>query len=385
MKIGVLKENKSNESRVIATPTEAAVLISDGHSVLIQNNAGYEAGFLNEDYIRVGAKIRNTMEEIYQECDMVVKVKEFFPEEYPLFRPDQILFACVHPAANKEEVDALLQKKVIAFTAEDTHRYGSPNCEVAGKLGALMGVYSLLSINGGSGKLICGIGGAPSAKVLILGAGIVGKAATEIIASLGAQVTLMDINIGVLRHCLEVFPHNVQTAFSNQHTIRELLPQTDMVINCVKWPKHRKDHLITKDMLKEMRKGSVIVDISADVGGAIETYRPTTHADPTYEIDGILHYGVDNIPGAAPHTTSIAYAASVLPHFRAIANLGIQEACRRDGYLRRSLTAYKGILTHEETSVIQSRPWTTPEEVLNLENCDSLDKVPKATSTVAAK
>ncbi|MCG8485529.1 MAG: alanine dehydrogenase [Clostridia bacterium] len=378
MKIGLLKDIKPGESRTIMTPIEVQELVNNGHQVFIQSNAGANAGFYNEDYQEAGGEIRASMEEIYSECDLVTKVKEFTPKEYNLIRENQIVFTCIHPAANKEEVDALLKSRCIAFTAEDSHRYGSPNCEVAGKLGALMGVFHMLSTNGGSGKLICGIGGAPSAKVLIMGAGIVGKSAAHILASLGASITLMDINIGVLRDCEDIFPKNVQTAFSNQSNIKNLLPNTDLVINCVKWPKHRNDHLITKDMLKLMKKGSVIVDISADVGGAIETYRATTHNNPTYVVNDVIHYGVDNIPGAAPHTTSIAYSASMLPHFKAIADYGVEEACKKDGYLRRSLTAYKGILTHEETGVIQNRTWETPEKVLGLENEDNLNWAPKA-------
>lgn len=385
MIFGVLKEIKEGEARVIMTPAEIAELTKDGHKVLVQKAAGYAAGCEDADYIAAGAEIRDTAEQIFGEADLVAKVKEIEPQEYGLIRPKQIVFACVHPAAHREEVDALLAKKAISFSAEDTHRYGSPNCEVAGKLGALMGAFSLLSINGGSGKLVCGIGGAPGANVIVLGAGIVGKGATEILAALGAKITLMDINIGVLRQCESLFPKNVHTAISSQYNIKNLLPNTDMVINCVKWPKHRKDHLITRDMLKLMKRGSVIVDVSADIGGAIETYRETTHDDPTYIIDGVVHYGVSNIPGAAPYTTSIAYAASVLQHFRAIGSQGVVEACRKDGFLRRSLTTYEGILTHEETSVIQNRPWTTPEEALGLAGCDNLDLVPRATTTVAAK
>ncbi|MBF8982552.1 alanine dehydrogenase [Lutibacter sp. B2] len=383
MIIGMLKEIKVGESRVVMTPTEAGELCAQGHTVFIQSKAGEQAGFEDEAYVKVGAEIKPDMKSIYKESDMVVKVKEIEPIEYDLVREGQIIFTCIHPASNREEVDALLRKKAIAFTAEDTHRYGSPNCEVAGKLGALMGVHHLLSINGGRGQLICGIGGAPGANVLVLGAGIVGKGATQIVSSLGARVTLMDINIGVLRQSEEIFPKNVHTMISNQQNIKKILPDIDMIINCVKWPKHRKDHLVTRDMLKVMKKGSVIVDVSADVGGAIETYKPTTHDHPTFVVDGVVHYGVDNIPGAAPHTTSIAYAASVFPHFQSIANNGIEEACRRDGYLRRSLTVYKGILTHEETSVIQDREGTTPEEVLGLIDCDELDFAPKATTTIS--
>ncbi len=383
MIIGLLKDTKPGESRTIITPVEVQELAADGHRVLIQRKAGLRAGFTDEEYSKDGGEIRNTMEEIYAECDLVTKVKEITHEEFGLIREGQIIFTCIHPAANKKEVDALLKSKCIAFTAEDTHRYGSPNCEVAGKLGALMGVYNLLSINGGSGKLICGIGGSPGASALIIGAGIVGKNATEILASLGARVTLMDINVGILRDCQNIFPKNVQTAFSNSANIRKVLPDIDLIINCVKWPKHMKGHLITRDMLKLMKKGSVIVDISADVGGAIETYKPTSHEKPTYVTDGIIHYGVDNIPGAAPHTTTVAYAAAILPHLRSIANNGIIEACRKDGYLRRSLTVYKGILTHEETSIIQNRPRQTPEKALGLFDKDDLDWAPKATTTTS--
>lgn len=384
MLIGVLKEIKEGESRVIATPVEVEELCLNNHEVLVETNAGYVAGFYDVDYERAGAKIAKTREEVYKQCDMVLKVKEFFPEEYPLLRENQILFTCIHPASNREEVDALLDKKVISFTAEDTHRFGSPNCEVAGKLGALMGVNYLLNSNGGMGKLVTGIGGAPGARVIVLGAGIVGKGAIDVLASLGAQVTVMDVSIGTMRQCLEIYPKNVQTMFSNQANIKSLLPTTDLIINCVKWPKHRTDHLVTEEMLKLMRKGSVIVDVSADIGGAIETYKPTTHENPTYEVNGVIHYGVDNIPGAAANTTSIAYAASVLGHIKSIANNGVREACIRDGFLRRSLTTYKGILTHEETSAIQDREWTTPEEILDLLG-EELDIAPKATTTSAKR
>lgn len=366
MIIGVLKENKLGEARVIVTPNGVAELRQHGHTVLVQKDAGLNSGFSNEEYVQAGAELRDSMVEIYQESQLVAKVKELLPEEYDLLREDQIMLACFHPAANREETDVMLNKKLIGFAAEDTHRYGSPNCEVAGKLGAMMGVMCLTTMFGGSGKLVGGIGGAPGINALVLGAGIVGKGAADVLASLGAIVTLMDVNVGVLRHCSEILPKNVHTAFSNQKNIADLLPTTDLVINCVKWPKHRTDHLITRDMLKLMQKGSAIVDISADVGGAIETYRPTTHENPTYVVDGIIHYGVDNIPGAVPHTTSTVYAAVMLPHLLSIANNGVKEACRQDPYLRRSLVTYKGQLTHAETALIQERERITPEAALEL-------------------
>ncbi|MBM7586281.1 alanine dehydrogenase [Bacillus pakistanensis] len=365
MKIGILKEVKDGESRVVLTPTEVKVLSRNGHSVLVEKNAGLNAGFPDQLYLEAGAEITQLAKDIFEQSDMVVKVKEISPKEYALLQPGQILFSCLHPAANKEEVDVLLEKKVVAITAEDTHRFGSPNCEVAGKLGALMGIQYLLSTNGGLGKLVGGVGGVPGIQALVLGGGIVGKSAVDVLASLRAQVRLLDINIGVLREAQFLFPKNVTTGFSNQETIKEILPNVDLVINCVKWPKQRADHLITREMLCMMQKGSVIVDISADVGGAIETYRPTTFNEPVYTVDGVIHFGVDNIPGAVPNTASIAYAASVFPHIHSIANNGVEKALIDDEYLRKGLTAFKGVLTHEETGNIQERQWVKPEELLN--------------------
>lgn len=381
MKIGILKEIKNGESRVILTPTEVRELVANGHEVLVQSKAGEMAGFDDAQYLESGGVIVDQAETVYQAADLVAKVKEIEEEEYGLLRENQILFACIHPAANHEEVQALLDKKVVAFTAEDTHKFGSPNCEAAGKLGALMGVYHLLSINGGSGQSIFGIGGAPAGQVLVLGAGIVGKGAVDIIASLGAHTYLMDINVGVLRDAQYHFPKNVTTMISNRSNIQNILKDIDLVINCVKWPKHRKDHLICKEDLKLMKKGGVIVDVSADLGGAIETFRPTSHEEPTYIVDGIVHYGVDNIPGAAPHTVSKAYAASIFPHILSIANHGVTEACVRDGYLRRALCVYKGVVTHEETSVIQNLEFNTPETVLNLNGREDISFAPAATTT----
>jgi len=385
MIIGVLKEVKIGEARVVITPAEAKELALMGHQILIQENAGELAGFDNQSYINTGAKVVSDAKTIFSESDMVVKVKEIVPEEYNLLKEGQIIFTCLHPAGNKEEVDELLKAKVIGITAEDSHRYGSPNAEAAGKLGALLGSYHLLSKSGGSGQSIFGIGGAPAANVLILGAGIAGKGAAKILSSLGAYVTIADINIGILRDIQYSIPNNLTTMISNRGNIESLLPSVDLIINCVKWPKHRTDHVIYKDDLKNMKKGSVIIDVSADVGGAIETYKPTTHENPTYIVDGIVHYGVDNIPGIAPHTVSKAYAASLFPHFASIANLGIKEAMRKDGFLRRSLTVYNGELTHVETSVIQNRPFKTPEEVLEYDTKDILDFAPSATTTTIKK
>jgi len=379
MIFGVLKDIKNYEYRVIATPSEVSTIAEDGHSVLVQKDAGKGAGFSNEEYIKSGAEIVDTMEEIYERCDFVAKVKEIEPCEYDLLRENQIIFTCIHPAAHEEEVQALLDKKVIAFTAEDSHRYGSPNCEAAGKIGALLGLESLLSVNGGSGKFVNGLAGAPGIRVLILGGGIVGKNALQILQSLGAWITVMDINIATLREIGKMYGEKVNTQFSTKYNIKKILPEIDLLINCVKWPKGKKEYVIDREMVKSMTKGSVIVDISNDYG-VIETFHETTLENPRYIEEGVVHYCVSNIPGTIANSTSIAYAASVLPHIISIMNLGVEKACIKDGFLRRSLTTYKGYLTHEETSAVQNRPWIRPEDILKIADKE-LDPAPPATVT----
>ena len=380
MKVGILKDIKVGEYRVIATPAEVAVLVSDGHEVKVQKGAGERAGFEDEAYAAEGAILVDSAKEIYDTCEFVAKVKEFESSEYDMLRENQIVFTCIHPAAHEKEVQALLDHKVIAFTAEDSHRYGSPNCEAAGKQGALMGLESMLTINGGKGKFVSGLGAAPGMNVLILVGGTVGRAALSVLHALGAWVTVADINIGTLRSLQNQYKESINTMISTKYNIKKILPQTDMVLNCVKWPKGCNDFLIDREMLKLMEKGSVIVDISNDENGAIESFHETTHENPRYIEEGIVHYCVSNIPGAIANSTSVAYAASVLPHFRSILNNGVAAACAKDGFLRRSLTTYKGYLTHEETSALQNRPWIRPEDILGIAD-QKLDPAPPATVT----
>ena len=379
MKFGLLKDIKVGEYRTIITPAEVDAIVGDGHEVYVQKGAGEGAGFSDEQYVAEGAKLLDTMEDVYATCDFITKVKELEPCEFGLLRENQILLTCIHPAAHPEEVQALLDSKCISFTAEDCHRYGSPNCEAAGKQGAMMGLESLLSIYGGKGKFVNGLGGAPGINALVLGGGTVGRACTGVLHALGAHVTVMDVNIGCLRDIGRQFNEEVDTMISNHYNIAKLLPSTDVVYNCVRWPKDAKEFMITREMVRSMEKGSVIVDISNDVG-AIETFHETTHADPRYIEEGVVHYCVSNIPGAIAQSTSIAYAAGVLPHFRSILKNGVAEACVKDGYLRRALTSYKGYLTHEETSAIQGRPWVRPEDILGIAD-RKLDMAPPATGT----
>ena len=380
MVFGILKDIKEGENRVICTPVEVASIVAAGHTVLAQRDCGVGSGFSNEKYEAAGAEIVDTMEEMYARCDFLAKVKELFPCEYDLLREDQLVYCCIHPAGHPEEVDAILKSKCIALTAEDSHRYGSPNCEAAGKQGALFGLESMLTINGGKGKFVGGIAGAPGMNVLILGGGVVGQGALSVLYALGAKVTVMDINAGVLRMLSDRYNQKIDTMFCTKEAIAAILPQTDMVINCVKWPKERKDFLIDKEMLKTMEPGSVLVDISNDDPGAIESSHETHHDDPRYVVNGVVHYCVSNIPGAVAHSTSVALAAETLPLLLNIMNNGLTEACVRDGFIRRCLTAYKGYLTHEETSAIQNKPWIKPEDILGIAD-RKLDFAPPATTT----
>ena len=380
MIFGILKDIKEGEYRVISTPAEVKSIVAAGHEVWAQHDCGKAAGFPDEKYAEAGAKIVYSMEEMWAGCDMVAKVKEFTSEEYPLMRRGQIILGCSHPAGHPEEVDAILKSGCIAFTAEDAHRWGSPNCEAAGKQGALFGLESMLTINGGKGKFVSGFAGAPRMNVLILGGGIVGRSALEMLFALGANCTVMDINVGLLRQLLSQYHNQINTMICNKEAIASVLPQTDMVLNCVKWDKSRTDFLIDKEMLKLMEPGSVLVDISNDDPGAIESSHETHHDNPRYVVNGVVHYCVSNIPGAVAHSTSVALAAETLPMLLNILNNGVTEACVRDGFIRRSLTAYKGYLTHEETSAIQGRPWIKPEDILGI-NDRQLDMAPPATST----
>lgn len=380
MVFGILKDIKEGEYRVICTPIEVTSIVAAGHVVLAQRDCGLKAGFSNEKYEAAGAEIVDSIEEMYARCDFLAKVKEIFPCEYDLIREDQIVYCCIHPASHPEEVEALLKSKCIAVTAEDSHRYGSPNCEAAGKQGALFGLESMLTINGGKGKFVGGFAGAPGMNVLILGGGIVGQGALSVLHALGANVTVMDINRGVLTMLGDRYQNKINTMFCTKEAIISVLPQTDMVINCVKWPKQRTDYLIEKDMLKLMEPGSVLVDISNDDPGAIESSHETHHDNPRYVVNGVVHYCVSNIPGAVAHSISVALAAETLPLLLEIMNHGIKGACIRDGFIRRSLTTYKGYLTHEETSALQNRPWIRPEEILGIAD-ERLDPAPPATVT----
>lgn len=380
MVFGLLKDIKKGEYRTIATPVEIAALARSGHRCLVQRGAGAGAGFPDSAYAAASAELRDTAAEIFAEADLVAKVKELEPPEYPLLREGQIVFTCLHPAANPEEVQALLRSRCIAFTAEDSHRHGSPNCEAAGKQGALFGLESMLTIHGGKGKFVSGLAGAPAMNVLILGTGLVARSALGVLQNLGARCTVAGRNLGTMRSISALYRGHVSTVTCSRPAIEQLLPTTDMILNCIKWPKEQRGYLIDRAMLRKMEPGSVIVDISCDPHGPIETCHETTHEDPRYIEEGIVHFCVSNIPGAIAQSASVSYAASVLPHLQALLDLGVREACIRDGFLRRSMTVYRGVLTHEETSAVQNIPWLRPRDALGIAG-EKLDPAPPATPT----
>lgn len=379
MRLGVLKDIKKEEYRVICTPAEVMTFVDAGHEVFVQHDAGLAASFPDEEYVKAGAKIVDDAATIYSECDLIAKVKEIEESEYSMLKPGQIIYTCVHPAAHREEVQALLDNKVISFAAEDTHRHGSPNCESAGKVGAFFGLHSLMKTSGGMGKFASGLGGAPGVNALVLGCGVVGKGAIEFLHTAGANVTVASRTVGNLRKTQYEYMGTIDTMVSNRYNLKEMLPRVDLLVNCVRWPKDAKDFMITREMVASMPKGSVIVDISNDYG-VIETFHETTHDDPTYVEEGVVHYCVSNIPSAISKSASIAYAAGIANHLLSILNNGVKGACERDGYLRRGMVTYDGYLTHEETSKIQDRPWVEPEVLLGIDP-ETMDPAPKNTST----
>lgn len=353
MKIGIPKEIKNNENRVGMTPAGVAELIKHGHEVMVQHTAGENSGFPDEQYTQVGAKILPDIQSVYHEAEMIIKVKEPIAEEYPLIHKDQLVFTYFHFACDKALTDAMLQSGTVCLAYEtvetDNHQLPLliPMSEVAGRMAIINGAYYLQKTQGGKGKLISGVPGVNRAKVLVLGGGTVGEAAARMAAGLGADVWITDISLPRLRQLEMELPINVHTLYSTEHNIRQELPDTDIIVGSVLVPGDKAPHLITKDMLKEMEPGTVLVDVAIDQGGCFETSHPTTHSDPVYMVDGILHYAVANIPGAVPHTSTIALTNATLKYAIALADKGWQQACRDDKALYRGLNIVNGKITYK--------------------------------------
>ncbi|CDD83310.1 alanine dehydrogenase [Bacteroides sp. CAG:462] len=351
MIVGIPKEIKNNENRVSMTPAGVRELVKRGHTVYVQHTAGENSGFPDAEYERAGAHILPTIEEVYAIAEMIVKVKEPIEPEYKLVRRGQLVFTYFHFACDRTLTEAMLQSGATCLAYETVvDKQGTlplliPMSEVAGRMSVQEGARFLEKPQGGKGILLGGVPGVKPAKVLVLGGGVVGTEAALMAAGLGADVTVCDISLPRLRHLAEFMPKNVKTMFSSTYNIEQELPTTDLVIGAVLIPGAKAPHLITREMLGMMKKGSVMVDVAIDQGGCFETSHPTTHAEPVYEVDGIIHYCVANIPGAVPFTSTLALTNATLPYALRLADKGWQQACAEDPGLKLGLNVVDGKVT----------------------------------------
>ena len=369
MIIGMPKEIKKNEYRVAMTPANAAQLTRRGHRVLFQQGAGKGSGFADEAYLAAGCELTE-LKKLYTECDMLVKVKEIEESEFDLVREGQIIFSYLHSNAYKEMTDTLLAKKVIGIAMEDIDDADggfpllAPASVLAGKGAFLAALHLSQSVNGGDGALLARVAGVPTPRIAIIGCGMSGMGTAELAAAFGNRVTMLDVNKDVMERAKDRLPSNVEFLFSNRESIETCLRESDVLVNCILWDKTRKDHLVSREDLRMMKKGALIIDVACDEGGAIETCRCTSHDDPVYREEGILHYCVDNIPSAFSNTASITISAASFPFIRAIAEKGVVAALREDKYLRRGLTFYYGQLTLLETAVKYNMTYTDALEAI---------------------
>ena len=368
MIVGIPKEIKNNENRVGMTPSGVAELVKRGHTVYVQHNAGEGSGFPDADYEGVGTKILPDIADVYAIAEMIVKVKEPIEPEYPLIKEGQLLFTYFHFASDKELTDAMLKSKAVCLAYETVELSDHslplliPMSEVAGRMSIQEGMRFLEKPQLGKGILLGGVPGVKPAKVLIIGAGTVGTNAAIIAAGTGAEVTIVDINLKRLRYLADTLPKNVKTLYSSEHNIRTELPDTDLVIGSVLVPGDKTPHLINKDMLKLMKPGTVLVDVAIDQGGCFETSHATSHSDPVYVVDGIVHYAVANIPGAVPYTSTLALTNATLPYAIALANKGWQKACKDDAALAKGLNVVEGKVTYKAVADV----WNLPFEPIEL-------------------
>ncbi|GAB6012136.1 alanine dehydrogenase [Viscerimonas tarda] len=353
MKIGIPKEIKLNEDRVSVTPGGVYDLVSGGHEVFIQAGAGLGSGFSDSDYFRSGATIIPTIEEIYAKADMIVKVKEPIESEYALIREGQIIFTYFHFASSLTLTEAMIKSKSVCIAYETVAMPDNslplllPMSEVAGRMAIQQGAKYLERPQFGRGILLGGVPGVRPAQVLVIGGGVVGTQAARIAAGMGALVTILDKNLTRLRYLADIMPANVVTQHSSEYVIRHLIKRSDLIIGAVLTPGAKAPLVITQDMLKDMKPGTVLVDISVDQGGCFETTKPTTHKDPVYLVDGIVHYCVANIPGAVPMTSTLALTNATLPYILNVANLGWEKACSHYSDLRKGLNIVKGKVVYK--------------------------------------
>jgi alanine dehydrogenase len=371
MIIGVPKEIKNNENRVALTPAGVAELRSAGHTVYVQSTAGVGSGFDDNEYMEAGANMLNTIEEVYAIADMIIKVKEPIAREYPLIKENQLLFTYFHFASSEELTHAMIERKAICLayeTVEKTDRSLPllvPMSEVAGRMAIQQGAKYLEKPLKGRGILLGGVPGVKPANVLILGGGIVGMQAAKMAAGLGAHVMIMDVSLPRLRYLADIMPANVETLMSNKYAIRKAIQVADLVVGAILIPGAKAPHLVTREMLKTMKPGSVIVDVAVDQGGCIETCTPTTHENPIYIVDDVIHYCVANMPGAVPYTSTVALTNATLPYALQLANQGWQVACRQNPELKVGLNVVKGKVVYKGVSDAFKLPYVDVNSVLD--------------------
>src|ERR1700756_2651422 len=370
MIIGVPKEVKDHESRVAITPGGVKALAEAGHKVLIETRAGESSALTDDEYQAAGAEIVGSAGHVWGQADMVVKVKEPIPQEYPYFRDGLVLFTYLHLAPVPELTEALLKAKVTGIAYETIRdRAGTlplltPMSEVAGRMSVQVGASFLEREYGGRGVLLGGVPGVPPANVTIIGGGIVGTNAAKIAVGMGAKVTIVDLNLNRLRDLDDIFNGRLYTLASNSYNIDRAVRQADLVIGGVLIPGAAAPKLVTKEMVAKMKKGAVIVDVAIDQGGCVETARPTTHSDPSYEVNGVVHYCVTNMPAAVPNTSTLALTNATFPYVLKLANLGVEAALKSDPGFAEGLNTYKGKLTYKAVADNQNREFTPASSLL---------------------
>ncbi len=371
MKIGVPKEIKNNENRVALTPAGVSALVSRGHTVYVQKTAGEGSGFSDAEYRTAGAKMKKDIESTYKVAEMIVKVKEPIESEYGLIKENQLVFTYFHFASHLPLTKAMIKSKAVCLAYETVELADRslpllvPMSEVAGRMSIQEGAKYLEKPEKGRGVLLGGVPGVPPGKVTILGGGIVGTQAAKMAAGLGAQVTILDINLNRLRHLADIMPANVMTLYSNEYNIRQQIKESDLVVGAVLIPGAKAPNLITKAMLKEMRPGTVLVDVAVDQGGCIETCKPTTHENPTFIIDDVVHYCVANMPGAVPYTSTLALTNATLQYAIQLADKGWEQACKENAALAKGLNIVKGKVVYKGVADAFNLKYESPEVLLN--------------------
>lgn len=371
MKIGVPKEIKTNENRVALVPAGAEALVAAGHSVMMEKGAGEGSGFADSSYTAVGAKIGADADTVWREADMIMKVKEPIKVEWPRMRKGQVIFTYFHFAADKELTLAHVNSGATCIAYETVELPNRdlplliPMSEVAGRMAVQEGAKYLEKLYGGRGVLLGGVPGVAPAKVVILGGGIVGINAAKMAAGLGAKVTVLDLSLERLRYLSDVMPANVTLIYSNRHNILEQISTADLVVGAVLIPGAVAPRLIRREDLKTMQPGSVIVDVAIDQGGCVETIKATTHDNPTYIVDGIVHYGVANMPGGVPRTSTLALTNATFPYAKELAKKGWKQALKENAALKKGLNIVDGKVTYPAVAEAFGLPFTPPDSYLN--------------------